>query len=111
MTEIYHRDFNNPKDVSLCLQKKYDKIVPAELHFKDTGCEYNLQLRNAHEPMKYNGGGKPILIGCPDFQRYLKDTQISRIVVHRESGRYSIAFWQNDNITVDILCSDVMGLP
>ncbi len=110
MEKIYHREFNNPKEVSLDIQKKFDKITQAELHFKDTGCEYNLQFNNPIRP-RNDVGRKSIQIEWVDFQKDLEVAQISRIVVHKESGLYSIAFWQNHNLTASIQCEDIIGLP
>lgn len=109
MTKTYHHEFNNPKDVTLYLQKKYDKIVLAELHFKDTGLEHNLKLHHPKEPMRYDEGlGQ---IRWDDLKRHLSDVQIKRIVVHKESGLYSLEFYQNHEVAARILCKDIKGLP
>jgi hypothetical protein len=111
MEKIYYREFNSPKEVSLGnIKKEFGKIVQIELHFKEAGIKYNLQLHHPHEPMKYNGASKPIPIGWDNLQAELSITQIRSIVVHKSSKTFSISFQLRDDIEIHIVCKDITGL-
>ena len=112
MEQIYHRDFNSPEEFSLDnIKKEFGKVVQIDLHFKDAGCEYNLQLNHPHKPTKYNGSGDSVSVEWDTLKEKLSITQISRIEVHRESKSISIAFWRYDDVVVSIVCKDIIGLP
>jgi hypothetical protein len=110
MEQIYHREFNNTKEVSLgdIKKGKLGKIAMIPLHFKEAGIKYNLQL---HKPMKYNGASKPIPIGWDNLREELSIAQVKRIVVHKESKTFSISFQRYDDTEVNIICKDITGLP
>ena len=85
MEQTYHRDFNSPEEFSLGnIKKEFGKVVQIDLHFKDTGYEYNLQLNHPHKPTKYNGTGNSVSVEWDNLKEKLSIAQISRIEVHRE---------------------------
>jgi hypothetical protein len=112
MTKGYHRCFNSPEEVSLDnIEKKFGKIIQAELNFKDTGRKYNFQFQSPHKQVKCNESCKSIPVEWLDFQEKLKIAQISRIMVYNKESGYFILFWQNGNIIDEIVCKDIVGLP
>ncbi len=111
MGKIYYRDFNSPKEVSLgdIKKDKFGKVVQIEFDFKDAGYEYNFKLLHPHKPMKYNGTGNNV--EWDNLREELGIVEITRIVVQKNSNSTSISFRRYDDIEINIVCKDVIGLP
>jgi hypothetical protein len=108
MSKVYHRDFFDPKELSLGnITKKHGKVVSAELSFKCMSCEYNFELGFLHNPVDLDKN----IIQWDDLEVKLRVEIISKIVIHRDTKLFSIGFWQNDDILGIIHCKDIKGLP
>lgn len=113
MGKVYYRDFNSPKEVSLCdtKQDKFGKVVQIKLYFKDAGYEYNFKLLHPHKPMKYNGTSNSVLFEWDNLREELSIAETTRIVVQKSSHSTSISFRRYDDIEVNIICKNIIGLP
>jgi len=113
MGKIYYHDFNSPKEVSLGDTKKdkFGKVVQIKLYFKDAGHEYNFKLLHPHKPKKYNGTGNSVLFEWDNLREELSIAEITRIVVQKNSNSTSISFKRYDDIEINIVCKNIIGLP
>jgi hypothetical protein len=113
MGKVYPRDFNSPKEFSLgdIKKDKFGKIIQIEFDFKDAGYEYNFKLLHPHKPMKYNGTGNSAHFEWDNLREELSIAEITRIVVQKNSNSTSISFQRYDDIVINIICKNIIGLP
>jgi len=108
MSEIYHRDFFEPKEVSLSnITKKFGKVVLVELSFKDIKCGYNFEIHSPYRPVDIDSK----VIEWEDLEKKLRIEEISKIEIHKETRLFSINFWQDSDVLGIIHCKDIKGLP